>query len=414
MSSSTSFSESSQTTQATAVTSGHTSFKDSYIRYVFEILRNAHQNSRSCLYSHTSSMSLKACRAFRLEGSVFICEVLLANNTWKQVSIDLDLYIGVVNGQLTWDKKGFSKHVKSFRLSSEGYILIAEIEWTDSITGVRSTRTIQLDLSVKIQNRNGVLVFVAFDENLSTMLSEVPWMKFRVIAEPDFSILTTHPVMRSTMSSIAQSTVHHVMVEMSRKLSTAIEEAMTTVMTSAEQHIASAMETMLVGVSGSAHIERSCSQLSYLETLPAAVEYGRFGLQGGAKSMDVMINGNGSLSTGTITGGVTGTGTGGLNATGGGGSLSVSGGSGGLVQGGGYNVSGGANFNGNTAAAASKNNLQSSMSTSSESRSESHSQSHSSSASRSQSFAQSGFMSSAEGINRVTSPDVAVPVPRPL
>jgi hypothetical protein len=362
-------------------------------------------------------MSLKACRAFRLEGSVFICEVLLANNTWKQVSIDLDLYIGVVNGQLTWDKKGFSKHVKSFRLSSEGYILIAEIEWTDSLTGVRSTRTIQLDLSIKIQNRNGVLVFVAFDENLSTMLSEVPWMKFRVIAEPDFSILTTHPIMRSTMSSIAQSTVHHVMVEMSRKLSTAIEEAMTTVMASAEQHIASSMETMLVGVSGSAHIERSCSQLSYLETLPATVEYGRFpygGLQGGAKSMDVMINSNGSLSTGTITGGATGTGAGGLNATGGKGSLSVSGGSGGLVQGGGYDVSGGASFNGNAAAAASKTGFQSSMSASSESRSESQSQSHSSSDSRSQSFSQSGFMSSAEGIDRVTSPDVAVPVPRPL
>jgi hypothetical protein len=364
-------------------------------------------------------MSLKACRAFRLEGSVFICEVMLSNNTWKQVSIDLDLYIGVVNGQLIWDKKGFSKHVKSFRLSSEGYILIAEIDWTDSITGVRSTRTLQLDLSVKIQNRNGVLVFVAFDDNLSTMLSEVPWMKFRVIAEPDFSILTTHPVMRSTMSSIAQSTVHHVMVEMSRKLSTAIEEAMTTVMSSAEQHIASAMETMLVGVSGSAHIERACSQLSYLETLPSTVEYGRFpygGLGGGAKSMDVMINSNGSLSTGTITGGATDTGAG-LKGIGAGGSLSGSGGSGGIVQGGydvsgGYNVSGGANFNGN---AASKTGFQSSMNTSSQSRSESQSQSQSSSDSRSQSFtAQSGFLSSAEGIDRVTSPDAAVPVPRPL
>ena len=62
------------------------------------------------------------------------------------------------------------------------------------------------------------------------------------------------------MSSSAQSTVGHVMVEMFRKLSTAIEEAMTAVMKSGEEHIAASMETMLVGVGGSAYIE-SCSFL---------------------------------------------------------------------------------------------------------------------------------------------------------
>jgi hypothetical protein len=56
------------------------------------------------------------------------------------------------------------------------------------------------------------------------------------------------------MSSTAQSTVQHAMVELSRKLSTAIEEAMK----SAEEHIAASMEIMIIGVSGSAHIERSC------------------------------------------------------------------------------------------------------------------------------------------------------------
>jgi hypothetical protein len=347
--------------------------------------------------SSSSSLSLKSCRSFRLEGSVFICEALLSNNTWKQVSIDLDLYIGLVNGQLTWDKKGFSKQVKSFRLSAtEGWILIVEIDWTDSLTGVRSTRTLQLDLSVKIQNKNGVLVFIAFDENLSTMLSEVPWMKFRVIAEPDFSVLTTHPVMRSTMSSIAQSTVHHVMVEMSRKLSTAIEEAMTTVMKSAEEHIASAMETMLVGVSGSAHIERSCSQLSYLETLAATAEYGKFPysnlpgrIGGGAKSLEVTMGEDGSLSAGAF-----GAHAGAISA----GSVSA----------------GGAIATGNlTGSATSLTQEQQSSVSSSESHSQSQSQSQSLSRSQShsesQAYGQSGFVSQAaaaagQGIGRVLSP----------
>ena len=78
---------------------------------------------------------------------------------------------------------------------------------------------------------------IAYDEKLSVMLSEVPWMKFRVIAEPDFSVFTRHPVMQSTLTQIATTTVEHVTAKFEALMALALAETVQIVTQSAMDHV---------------------------------------------------------------------------------------------------------------------------------------------------------------------------------
>ena len=89
---------------------------------------------------------------------------------------------------------------------------------------------------------NSVLItlhfrIMAYDEKLSVMLSEAPWMKFRVIAEPDFSVFTRHPVMQSTLTQIATTTVEHVTAKFEALMAAALAETIQIVTQSAIEHV---------------------------------------------------------------------------------------------------------------------------------------------------------------------------------
>ena len=89
---------------------------------------------------------------------------------------------------------------------------------------------------------NSVLItlhfrFIAYDEKLSVMLSEVPWMKFKVIAEPDFSLFAHHPVMQSTLVQIADTTVKHVTTKFEALMALALAETVKIVTQSAMEHV---------------------------------------------------------------------------------------------------------------------------------------------------------------------------------
>ena len=66
-----------------------------------------------------------------------------------------------------------------------------------------------MDLRTRLCNANGLLIIVELNKKLSVMLSEVPWMKFKVIAEPDLNIFARNTVMKETLAHIAETTVKH-------------------------------------------------------------------------------------------------------------------------------------------------------------------------------------------------------------
>lgn len=208
----------------------------------------------------------ESCRRWELRGSVLHLECLLADgHTWKQTTFDLNTCIGNIDGQLTWDKKDFLKTCEHHTATLENTFLVARCQRAHSTEYV-STR---LDLSVRLRNDNGVMVLIAHSEKLSMMLTEVPWMKFRVVAEPDFSVFTTHPVMRETMTRIAETTVEHVTKQMASIMALAIAEATVVVTASAMEHVSQSMEVMLTSIGGqtAASIDHSASHAGHLHTL---------------------------------------------------------------------------------------------------------------------------------------------------
>jgi len=104
------------------------------------------------------------------------------------------------------------------------------------------------------------------------MLTEVPWMKFKVIAEPDLSIFAGHPVIKDTMVKIAQSTVQHVTAEMSLRLQAALQLAIAEVTISAIQYIHTEMDMVVQETTGigAAEVHASCTSGQYLHEMKYA------------------------------------------------------------------------------------------------------------------------------------------------
>ncbi|KAF9058693.1 hypothetical protein BDP27DRAFT_559282 [Rhodocollybia butyracea] len=189
---------------------------------------------------------------------VLSAECLLADGKhWRGYTFDLYKYLGIIHGELKWGYKDFHHASEGFRF--EGTRLFVSCKLIDG-----RTKECWFDLATKLRVDNGVIVVVAYDAGLSTMLSEVPWMKFKVVAEPDFSVIAAHPVMQATMHKIAQSTVEHVSAQMSSIMSLAIAQAVEVVSKSAYEHISQSMEVMVQGVSVNAQVHPSVNTPSKL------------------------------------------------------------------------------------------------------------------------------------------------------
>jgi len=134
----------------------------------------------------------------------------------------------------------------------------------------------RLDLRTRLRNANGTLVVIELNNKLSVMLSEVPWMKFKVIAEPDFSVFAKHPVMQETLVRIAETTVEHVTNEMHKQLTIAMESAISIITASAMSHVQSQMEALVMDVAGQASASASITGAESLHLLGQ----GRYGFSG--------------------------------------------------------------------------------------------------------------------------------------
>ncbi|THU92004.1 hypothetical protein K435DRAFT_800806 [Dendrothele bispora CBS 962.96] len=174
-------------------------------------LSSSASESRSSYYFRKTVSADK----LRLQGSVLHADFRKADGGFASSTIDLDEYIGVVSGKLVWGRKGFRSECTNIRL--EEYTI--KVECRDEET--HSSVTADLDLTRYLQVYDGVLgVKVAEVPNaeLSNLFSEVRWMKFKVVTEPDASVAVKNPAFKGAISSLAELTSRHVVTDLSEDL----------------------------------------------------------------------------------------------------------------------------------------------------------------------------------------------------
>ncbi|KDR76230.1 hypothetical protein GALMADRAFT_210877 [Galerina marginata CBS 339.88] len=238
---STSSSTSSSTSVATSVSKSVTRASSGYQSH----FSSSHFKSQSKLL-----LIEETCSKFELKGTFLHAECHRLDGSIAHASIDLNELIGFIDGRLEWDLKGFSKHC--FEYALDGFFLVVKYRLHEG----EHYHIARLDLRTRLRNSDGIFICVELNKKLSAMLSEVPWMKFKVIAEPDLSVFAKHPVMQETLVRIAETAVEHVTTEMHRKLTIAMEEAITAVTATAMSHVSSQLELLVqdaVSFGGSAH-----------------------------------------------------------------------------------------------------------------------------------------------------------------
>ncbi|KAF9063266.1 hypothetical protein BDP27DRAFT_1451368 [Rhodocollybia butyracea] len=182
--------------------------------------KSAHKTTYSERSSSYFKFSLKD-KPLRLVGSVVHAECRRAGQQgFMSSQLDLDLYIGVVDGKLVWGRTKFFTQCQN--ISLDKFILRADCK-NDSGTTVKST----LDLSRYLQTYDGFLgvkVAIASTE-LSELFSEARWMKFKVVTEADsagvLGALGEQAAFKTAFSALATTTSQHVVAEMTQELSAA-------------------------------------------------------------------------------------------------------------------------------------------------------------------------------------------------
>ncbi|KAF8996177.1 CVNH domain-containing protein [Cyathus striatus] len=211
------------------------------------------------------------CKNVKLKGTVLSAHCFHSSSREHVYAIlDLNTCIGFDNGKLFWGGSNFSSKCEKIELKN--WVLVVTFE--DKAGHHHET---VLELWECIHNIDGKLRYIeVMNAKFSAMLSEVPWMKFRVIAEPDMSVFASHPVLKTTMARIAQSTVEHVTMQMEEKITKAITEAISSVTVSAMTHIQKSLEVMVQEVAfggGKAHIHGSATATEELHILREGDRY---------------------------------------------------------------------------------------------------------------------------------------------
>ncbi|KAF8905126.1 hypothetical protein CPB84DRAFT_1845204 [Gymnopilus junonius] len=266
----TTFSHTSSLSSATSVSSASTS-KTSFSSSSFRRVSKDLLVQDSCIKLELKGTVLHA-DCHRLDGSV------------AHSHLNLDEIIGLVDGQLVWDHRGFSKHC--FEYSLDNFFLVVKCR----VHAGEQYHISRIDLRTRIRNRDGILLVIELNQKLSVMLSEVPWMKFKIIAEPDLSVFAKHPVMQETLTRIAETTVEHVTLAMHEQLTIAMQAAIAVVTESAMHHVSEQMQMLVTGAVRHASASASITGPEHLHL---------FG-HGGAPAYDHFhgyAHGNGSFYT---------------------------------------------------------------------------------------------------------------------
>ncbi|KAF9058689.1 hypothetical protein BDP27DRAFT_1432414 [Rhodocollybia butyracea] len=177
-------------------------------------------------YSKRSSSYLEFSigNTLTLRGSILHAKGRKSGETARTFDLELDLnsYIGVVDGRLIWGRQGFITVCKNVRL--EGFILHA-----DCASGSQTSHS-TLDLSRYLQIYNGKLdvkVTEKTGEEMIDLFSEARWLKFKVVTELDSAeavkVLEEKAAFRGAFNALAETTSLYVQAEMEEFSSSASE-----------------------------------------------------------------------------------------------------------------------------------------------------------------------------------------------
>jgi hypothetical protein len=95
------------------------------------------------------------------------------------------------------------------------------------------------------------------------------------------SVFSSHPVIKHTMTRIAESTVEHVTVEMHKMLTISMEEAIVAITASAMKYISTQMEQTVLDIVGCAAASPSVIEAEFLHITKGWGGYGGSGYGGG-------------------------------------------------------------------------------------------------------------------------------------
>ncbi|KAK7461338.1 hypothetical protein VKT23_008516 [Stygiomarasmius scandens] len=125
--------------------------------------------------------------------------------------IQLDDYIGIEKGKLIWGGTGFFKTCGgSGHVSLNAYILVVDFE----------NDKLELDLTPYLQFHNDKMTLKVTGSNndLSRMLSEARWMKFKVVTEPDINGASIEGASFKAAVHSIEATSRHIVTEMTEEL----------------------------------------------------------------------------------------------------------------------------------------------------------------------------------------------------
>ena len=77
------------------------------------------------------------------------------------------------------------------------------------------------------------------------MFTEVPWMKFQVVAVPDLELFTAQSFVKESMVKVAESTVEYVTREMKQRVEKAIEVAITEITAATISRVMAQMQAVI-------------------------------------------------------------------------------------------------------------------------------------------------------------------------
>ncbi|KAE9384034.1 hypothetical protein BT96DRAFT_982386 [Gymnopus androsaceus JB14] len=139
-------------------------------------IKSSSEYQSSSFFKHTVS-------SLHLDGDILHAQCLKSNRTYGSSKLNLSECIGIVCGKLIWGRRDFCSHCKSVKL--EKFTLIAECVYKGET--IKST----LDLTRYLQSYNGTLGLKVAKPSpeLSSLFSESRWMKFKIVTEPDASVV---------------------------------------------------------------------------------------------------------------------------------------------------------------------------------------------------------------------------------
>ncbi|KIK69574.1 hypothetical protein GYMLUDRAFT_511424 [Collybiopsis luxurians FD-317 M1] len=143
-----------------------------YERYISE-LKQYRASYQSTTHSQRSSFYFKFSVGSSLTLDRSVLRAQCRNTAGEPLAskLELDEYIGTVDGRLVWGRQGFYSVCRNVRL--DGFTLHAECE-----NGLNQVVKSDLDLSRYLYVYNGGLG-VKVDADMNTVFTEAPWLKFK-------------------------------------------------------------------------------------------------------------------------------------------------------------------------------------------------------------------------------------------